>query len=134
MSCLATKMAEECKKMNRILNKFLQKTKTTLYSTTAFVKERIYAVTGTSSATVVQLADFIRKNPDTKVRKKELLGQTFYFYELEKDGGKYSLECKNSYILQLDVHSGNAPIVAYRSYRDHYQLNTPIKFPELRAE
>ncbi|MEH7344952.1 hypothetical protein V7122_13955 [Bacillus sp. JJ1532] len=120
--------------MNRILNKFLHKAKTTLHSTTALVKERIYALTGTSSATVVQLADFIRKHPDTRVMKKELLGQTFYFYILEKDGVRYSLECRNSYILQLDVHAGNEPIVTYRSYRDHYQLNTPIKFPELTAE
>ncbi|MEH7123206.1 hypothetical protein V7127_08105 [Bacillus sp. JJ1773] len=120
--------------MNRILNKFLHKAKTTLHSTTALVKERIYAVTGTSSTTVVQLADFIRKHPDTSVKKKELLGQIFYFYELKKDEVQYSLECRNSYILQLDVHAGEERIVTYRSYRDHYQINTPIKFPELNAE
>ncbi|WNS77491.1 hypothetical protein RRV45_11050 [Bacillus sp. DTU_2020_1000418_1_SI_GHA_SEK_038] len=120
--------------MNPILNKFLHKAKTSLHSATALVKERIYAVTGTSSATVVQLADFIRKHPETKIKKKELLGKIFYFYKLEKDEVRYSLECRNSYILQLDVHAGNEPVVAYRSYRDHYQLNTPIKFPKLTAE
>ena len=120
--------------MNRILNKFLHKAKTTLHSTTALVKERIYAVTGTSSATVLQLADFIQNHPDTKIKKKELLGQLFYFYVLEKNDVRYSLECKNTYILQLDVHAENDQIVSYRSYRDHYQLNTPIKFRELIVE
>lgn len=120
--------------MNRIFDKFLHKAKTTLQSTTALVKERIYAMTGTSTATVVQLADFIRNHQDTKQWKKELLGKTFYFYELKKDGVRYYLECKGSYILQLDVHTEHNHLVSYRSYRDHYALHTPIKFPELTGE
>lgn len=117
--------------MNPIVDKFLHKARTTIHSTSALVKERIYALTGTSSATVMGLADFIRNHQDTKVRKQELLGQNFYFYELGKDGIHYYLECRNSYILQLDVKAGNENLVSYRSYRDHYLLNTPIKFPEL---
>ncbi|MBY0120440.1 hypothetical protein [Bacillus sp. S/N-304-OC-R1] len=120
--------------MNRIFDKFLHKAKTTLHSTSALVKERIFTLTGTSSTTVVQLADFIRNHPDTQKWRKELLGRAIQFYELKKDGVRYYLECRGSYILQLDVQSENTPVVSYRSYRDHYALNTPIKFPELTGE
>ncbi|KAB2330179.1 hypothetical protein F7731_20560 [Cytobacillus depressus] len=119
--------------MKPILNKLLHKAKESLHSASALMKERLYELTGTSAVTVIQLADFIRNNPDTKVKRQDLLGQSFFFYQLEKEGIYYSLECKNSYILQLDVHSGGVQLVSYRSYRDYYSLNTPIKFPKISS-
>lgn len=118
--------------MNNYLDKIIQKAKTTLNHTTARVKEKFFTFTGTPTASVMQIAQYISAHPDTKSRRKQLLGLTFSFYELEKDGVYYYLEMKNNqYVLQLDVLAANERIVTYRSYRDSYTLNTPIKFPDL---
>lgn len=113
------------------MDKMKHKAKVTLNQTRARVKERIYSFTGTSSATVKEIADFIKNHPDKKVTKKDLLGFTFTFYEMDLDGVHYYLEMKNTKVLQVDVHTPLEQMVSYRSYRDHYSLNTPIKFPEL---
>lgn len=117
--------------MNTYLNKFVRKAKMTVIQATDLVKERIFAITGASSATVQQLAGFIQLHPETKMTTKKLLGLTYSFYHLEHDDVHYYLETKNTYILQLDVQTKDHPVVSYRSYRDHHTLNTPIKFPEL---
>ncbi|MBS4189565.1 hypothetical protein KHA94_04980 [Bacillus sp. FJAT-49705] len=116
--------------MNNFMDKLVHKTKSAISSTSAHLKERFYTLTGTSSATVIQIAEYIRNHTDTKVMKKELLGRTFYFYDLNVEGILYHLETKSDYILQLDVQLENKQIVTYRSYRDHFSLNIPIKFPE----
>ncbi|QED47825.1 hypothetical protein [Cytobacillus dafuensis] len=117
--------------MNKFMDKLVHKTKSAISSTSAQLKERFYTLTGTSSATVIQIAEYVRNHSDTKVMKKELLGRTYYFYDLKVDGIFYHLETKSDYILQLDVQFENKQIVAYRSYRDQYSLYIPIKFPEL---
>ena len=116
--------------MNTLLNKVIRKAKTTLTQTADKVKERIFSLTGTPSANVQQLADYVLQHPDTKVMKKELLGFTFSFYTLDTDNMNFYLETKNSYILQMDVTMSDERIISYRSYRDHHLLHTPIKTPE----
>lgn len=120
--------------MNNNFDKIIEKAKTTFSQTTARLKKQIYAYTGTSSASVTQIAKYIHEHPDTRIVRKQFLGLTFSFYELEKDGMYYYLETKNvSYVLQLDVLTSNDRIVTYRSYRDINTLNTQIKFPELKG-
>jgi hypothetical protein len=115
--------------MNAYLNKFVRKAKMTVLQATDLVKERIFAITGTSSTTVQQLAGFIQHHPETTMTTKKLLGLSYSFYHLDYADVHYYLETKKSYILQLDVQTKDHPVVSYRSYRDHHTLNTPIKFP-----
>jgi hypothetical protein len=111
------------------LNPIVDKVKTTFKQAAAQVKERISAVTDTSSTTIQQLADYVRHHSETKRMDRTLLGITYSFYHLEKEGIQYDLETRGSTILQLDVHNiTGQKIVSYRSYRDH--LNTTIKIPE----
>jgi hypothetical protein len=119
--------------MNQSINNFINKAKLTLNQAYGHAKETIYSMTGTSSATVQQIADFIKNHPETKEIKKHFLGVTLSFYELRQGGMKYYLETNNSKILQLDVHSLNQSVVAYRSYRDQLSLDTPVKFPDLHS-
>jgi len=117
--------------MNKFLDKIKHKAKSTLAQTKSQVKEKIFSMTGTSSATVSQIASYIQGHPDTKILKKSLLGQEYRFYHLDHDDIHYYLEMKGNYVLQLDVQMQNDSLVSYRSYRDRYSLNNPIKFPEL---
>lgn len=119
--------------MNQSINNFINKAKLTLNQSYGHAKETIYSMTGTSSATVPQIAEFIKNHPETKVIKKHILGMTLSFYELRQGGMEYYLETNNSKILQLDVHSLNQSVVAYRSYRDQLSLETPIKFPDMHS-
>ncbi|MCM3665003.1 hypothetical protein M3204_11345 [Mesobacillus subterraneus] len=119
--------------MNQSINNFINKAKMTLNQAYGHAKETIYSVTGTSSASVQQIADFIKNHPDTKVTKNHFLGVTLSFYQLQQGDMKYYLETNNSKILQLDVHSLNQSVVAYRSYRDQLSLDTPVKFPDLHS-
>lgn len=118
--------------MNISFNNLFNKAKTTLNQAFGHAKETLYSITGTSSASIQQIADFIRNHPDAKVIKKEYLGVTLSFYELVQGEIKYYLETNNAKILQLDVHSHNHTVVAYRSYRDNSSVNTPVKFPDLQ--
>lgn len=118
--------------MNGTFNNFFNKAKMTLNQAYGHAKETIYSITGTSSATVKQIADFIITHPDTRVVKKEYLGVPLSFYELDHKQMKYYLETNHTKILQLDVNSNNHPVVSYRSYRDQLYLNTPVKFPDLQ--
>ena len=114
--------------MNKKLKNLAHKAQTTVSQAVEYVKDKITTIMGTNSVTVQQLANYIRFHPETKIVKKELLGLTFSFYQLEKEGISYHLEMKGDYPLQIDVHSANHVIVSYRSYRDApYE---PIKYPE----
>lgn len=118
--------------MNISFNNLINKAKTTLNQAFGHAKETLYSVTGTSSASVQQIADYVRNHPDANVASKEYLGVTISFYELTQGDMRYYLEASNSKILQLDVHSHNHTVVAYRSYRDNLSINTPVRFPDLQ--
>ncbi|ESU33751.1 hypothetical protein G3A_04575 [Bacillus sp. 17376] len=118
--------------MNISFNNLLNKAKTTLNQAFGHAKETLYSITGSSSASVQQIADFVRNHPDVKVVKKEYLGVTISFFELVQGKMRYYLETNNSKILQLDVHSHNHTVLAYRSYRDQLSVDTPVKFPDLQ--
>ncbi|RSD25376.1 hypothetical protein [Mesobacillus subterraneus] len=119
--------------MNQSFNNLINKAKLTLNYAFGHAKEKIYSVTGTSSASVQQIADYIKAHPDTKVTNKHYLGVTLSFYELEQGEMKYYMETNQVKILQLDVHSHYHSVVSYRSYRDHFSLDTPVKFPDLNG-
>jgi hypothetical protein len=118
--------------MKLSFNNLLNKAKISLNHAFGHAKETLYSITGTSSASVQQIADYVSSHPDAKVVRKEYLGFTISFYELIKGEMRYYLELKNEKVLQLDVHSHNHSIVAYRSYRDNLSVNTPVKFPDLQ--
>lgn len=117
--------------MKNLVDSMIHKAKVTYNQANAKMKERFYSITGTSAASVKEIADFIKNHPDSKVTKKDFLGLQFTFYEMKLDGIHYYLEMKHSSILQVDVRARNVQLVAYRSYRDKYSLLTPIKFPDL---
>lgn len=118
--------------LNLSFNNLFNKAKTTLNHAYSHAKETLYSITGTSSASVQQIADFVKNHPDATVVKKEYLGVTLSFYALVQGDMSYYLETKNAKVLQLDVHSHNHTVLAYRSYRDHLSVNTPVKFPNLQ--
>ncbi|MBS8264226.1 hypothetical protein DYI25_07230 [Mesobacillus boroniphilus] len=118
--------------MNNSFNTLLNKAKKSLNQAFSHAKDTLYSITGTSSASVQQIADFVRNHPDAKVVKKEYIGITLTFYELIQGEMRYYLETNYAKILQLDVHSHNHTVVAYRSYRDNLSVNTPVKFPDLQ--
>ncbi|MBT2638359.1 hypothetical protein J7E37_10475 [Bacillus sp. ISL-39] len=119
-------------KLNLSFNHLLNKAKTTFNHAFGHAKETLYSITGTSSASVQQIADYVRNHPDAKVVRKEYIGVSISFYELIQGDMRYYLELKNEKILQLDVHSHNHTVIAYRSYRDSSSVNTPVKFPDLQ--
>ncbi|WP_423406867.1 hypothetical protein AABM38_13290 [Heyndrickxia sp. MSNUG] len=119
--------------MNQSINNFINKAKQTLNQAYGQAKETVYSMTGTSSASVQQIAEYIMNNPDAKMVEKHYLGATLSFYELVQGATRYYLETNKSKILQLDVHSHNQTIVSYRSYRDHLSLNTPVRLPDLSS-
>lgn len=115
--------------MKNLVDNMIHKAKVTYNQANAKMKEKFYNMTGTNSASVKEIADFIQHHPDSIVTKREFLGLQFTFYEMVLDGIHYYLEMKHSSILQVDVQASNEQIIAYRSYRDKYSLLTPIKFP-----
>lgn len=119
--------------MNGQLNQFLTKAKVSLNHAFAHAKDTIFSMTGTSSATVQQISDYVIKHPDTKIESKHLVGIDLTFYVLNDGQMSYYLETKGTKILQLDVHSNQHPVITYRSYRDQLSLNTPVRFPELNT-
>lgn len=118
--------------MNISFNNLLNKAKIGLNQAFGHAKETLYSITSASSATVQQIADYVRNHPDTRITTKQYLGVTISFHELSKDEMRYYLETNNGKILQLDVHSLNHSVIAYRSYRDQLSVNTPVKFPDLQ--
>lgn len=113
------------------LTNMLNKAKMNFIQASAYVKERIYSLTGTPTATIEQLAAYIQYHPDTKKSTKNLLGFSYSFYSLDQGDVHYKLETKDSDILQLDVLTLDHHIVSYRSYRDHNKLKSPIRFFKL---
>ncbi|WLR57033.1 hypothetical protein LC048_09255 [Mesobacillus subterraneus] len=118
--------------MNRSFQNLFNKAKMTLNHAFSHAKETLYSITGTSSASVQQIADFVRSHPDVKFVKRDYLGMTLSFYELVQGEMRYYLETNHSKILHLDVHSHNHTVVAYRSYRDQLSIDTPVKFPDMQ--
>lgn len=118
--------------MNISFNNLLNKAKIGLNQAFGHAKETLYSITSASSATVQQIADYVRNHPDTRITTKQYLGVTISFYELSKGEMRYYLETNKGKILQLDVHSHNHSVIAYRSYRDQLSVNTPVKFPDLQ--
>jgi hypothetical protein len=114
--------------MSKVLKNMKRKAKATLGQAVEYVKDKVTTMMGTTSVPVGQLVDYIRNHPGTKMEKKELLGLSFSFYQLEKEGVHYYVEMKGSYILQVDVHTVDDVIVSYRSYRDN--ATVPLKIPE----
>lgn len=110
-------------------NNVKHKTKTALNKVKSSIKEKFFNIADIPSTTVKELADFIQFHPDTKFTKKDMLGNTYSFYNLETQEYKYYLETNEIKILQLDVFSQDKNMVSYRSYRDTYQMNTPIRIP-----
>ncbi|PLS17276.1 hypothetical protein CVD28_11955 [Bacillus sp. M6-12] len=117
--------------MKKQLNKIVDKAKKTYNQATANIKEKLYDISDTPYATVQQLAQYVRQHPETIISAKEFLGTRFYFYQLETDQNLYYLETKETKILQLDVLTEKAVALSYRSYRDKYTMNTPIKITGL---
>lgn len=115
--------------MNGFLHNVVEKAKITFDQAVDFVKEGIQAITSTT-ATIPQIAEFIRQHPDAIIRKEELLGLSYTFYKLERNGIQYYMETKGSFILQLDVSTKGHTIVSYRSYRDKETIDHPIRFAE----
>lgn len=114
------------------MNRFFEKAKETLNQAYGQAKTAFYSITSTPSASVEQIAQYVMEHPDNKVTRKNYLGVTLSFYELVQGQMKYYLETNGSKILQLDVHSNYHSVIAYRSYKDHLSLNTPVKFPDLK--
>ncbi|WP_158737315.1 hypothetical protein [Alteribacillus sp. YIM 98480] len=107
----------------------MEKTKITFQQVSILVKEKLYDITGTSTVTVEQLAEYIQTHPERKKTNKTFLGMSFTFYRLNEDGIHYYLEMRDSYILQMDVYTSDHQIVSYRSYRDQHDITAPLKFP-----
>ncbi|MDZ5471541.1 hypothetical protein SM124_07250 [Bacillus sp. 31A1R] len=116
--------------MNGYLSSFMEKAKMTFQEATAFIKEKLNDLTGTPSATVPQIAEFVINHADTDKTSKSLLGLTYHFYHLKRGDMYYYLEMKDSVILQLDLSINGHSIVSYRSYRDKFNLDQPIVFSE----
>lgn len=108
-------------------NKYKDKALTAVNKIKANVKETYYHVKDIPSITVHQLADTIKKHPNTRITKKELLGIRYTFYELKTEDDYFYMETNAARILQLDGFSNKKQFVSYRSYRDSYEINTPIK-------
>lgn len=108
-------------------NKLKDKTLSAVNKLKANIKETFFHLADIPSVTVNQLADFIQQHPDTQVTRKELLGIAYTFYRLKINEDHFYMETNHSRILQLDGFSNGKPFVSYRSYRDAYALNTPIK-------
>ncbi len=108
-------------------NKYKEKALNAVNKLKANVKETYYQMKDIPSITVQQLADTIKSHPDTHVSTKELLGITYTFYELKTNDDYFYMETNSARILQLDGFSNGKQFASYRSYRDSYEINTPIK-------
>jgi hypothetical protein len=108
-------------------NNLKHKALTAVSKLKANIKGTYFNIAEIPSASVQQLAEFIQKHPDTQVSTKNLLGNTYNFFRLKINDDYFYLETSNDRILQLDGSSNEKELVAYRSYRDSYDLNTPIK-------
>ncbi|SDH82341.1 hypothetical protein SAMN05192534_11265 [Alteribacillus persepolensis] len=111
------------------LKRVMEKTKMTLQQATMLFKEKVYDITGTTTATIDQLSAYIQRHPDVQISKRTLLGMTFTFYHLQVEGIHFYVEMRDGYLLQMDVYTSEHDIVSYRSYRDQHVKNIPIKFP-----
>ncbi|MCP3739333.1 hypothetical protein [Rossellomorea sp. BNER] len=116
--------------MDGYLNNFVESAKSTYYQANTYVREKLFAITGTPSATVNQLAEFIQAHPNTDKSTKEYLGLTFTHYHLESENIQYYLETRGHHILELDVHTDDHKVVSYRGYQDQRTIDTPLKFPQ----
>lgn len=108
-------------------NNYKDKAKSAVSKIKANIKGKFFEMADIPSISVKQLAEFIQQHPDTQVSKKELLGNTFTFYRLKINDDFLYMETNHDRILQLDGSSHGKQFVSYRSYRDSYDLNTPIR-------
>lgn len=108
------------------LNQIVDNVKSTFRQAAVRVKS---AMTGTTT-TIQELADYVLHHSKTQQETRTLLGISYSFYHLEKEGIHYYLEMRGTHILQLDVQTTDEKIVSYRSYRDQAQLHTKMKFHE----
>jgi cupin superfamily acireductone dioxygenase involved in methionine salvage len=117
--------------MNNYLDKVVTKVKDSIAHATDSVRKGILTLTGESSVSVNQLAEFIKEHRETKTEYKYLLGNYYYFSHLQENGIHYYLETNGNFILQLDASTKDQVLIAYRSYKDKLSLNSPIKFPKV---
>ena len=106
-------------------NKIKDKALTALSRLKDNIKGTFYDMAEIPYSSVQQLAEFIQVHPDTKITRKNLLGNTYTFFWLKMNDKQFYLETNNERILQMDGYSNGKEIVSYRSYRDN--LDTPIK-------
>lgn len=116
--------------MSKKADKLKHKAITTVNKVKDSIKKTIYDTTDVPSTSVQKLADFIKNHPETEVTRKDLLNNSYAFYNLNVNNDNYYLETKNSHILQFDAQIEGKQLVAYRSYRDFYNINTPIQVPK----
>ena len=117
--------------MSSYLDKIVTKVKDSMTHATDSVRKGLHTLTGESSVSVNQLAEFIKNHKETKTECKYLLGNYYYFSHLQENGIRYYLETNGHYILQLDVSTKDQSFIAYRSYKDKLSLNSPIKIPKV---
>lgn len=108
-------------------NKYKDKAMNAVSKVKANLKGKFFEMADIPSVSVKQLAEFIQQHPDTQISKKELLGNTYTFYRLKVNEDLLYMETNNDRILQLDGSSHGKQFVSYRSYRDSYDLDTPMK-------
>lgn len=113
--------------MDKKRNKVKDKALTLMNKVKANLKGTYYQIADIPNASVNELAQYIENHPHTKLEQKTLLGITYKFYRLKTDESSFYLETNDFRILQLDGYLNGKQIVSYRSYRDSYTLDTPIK-------
>ncbi|WP_400246643.1 hypothetical protein AB3U99_07285 [Niallia sp. JL1B1071] len=116
--------------MSSNFDKMVTKVKDSIAHATDSVRKGFLTLTGESSVSMNQLAEFIKEHKETKTECKYLLGNYYYFSHLQENGIHYYLETNGNYILQLDASTKDQILIAYRSYKDKLSLNSPIKFPK----
>ncbi|MBM4762924.1 hypothetical protein [Bacillus sp. B15-48] len=116
--------------MSKSKNKLKDKALSAVNKFKATIKEKYFQLADIPSVSVQELADFVQSHPNTAKNQKKLLGITFTFYHLQIENNSFYLETNDFRILQLDVFLNGTPFIAYRSYRDFYRLNTPIKWKQ----
>ncbi|MED4052715.1 hypothetical protein ABER75_25250 [Niallia taxi] len=115
--------------MNNFLGAMLAKAKNTFMQSaeTAQIQQE-------ATVSVIELAEFIEKHVDANMVSQFLLGDFYYFYELQAEGINYYLEKKHDYILQLDASKEDQILVSYRSYRDKEHIQELFSFPSAQKQ
>ncbi|EZP76937.1 hypothetical protein H839_10083 [Parageobacillus genomosp. 1] len=82
------------------------------------------------------IAELIRKHPDTSISEKTWLGLTYRFYSLHLDNAVLTMETKkpkenDEHILFISISSPNTAPIVYRSYDEKSNLHETIATPPL---